>query len=368
VQLMSARFRGSQTLQDCADGIRSAYLRFGSQGDAVLLLQEALIDLGYDIPDGPTGNFLSQTSAAVVKFKTDETLVPNDPVAGQGTVTRLDGKWALPFADRDEWLSWQTRPIPEWNFTRNSELSRLRGGGVFSFSVESAWFPQPYRDALLTGIIGLLNPNGSPSGPQTPSATWGASPLDLYHCHLVVDVSSSSTTFSWSSLRTRADALGRRIQALERQAEQSGPEGSPSWARAYRQLLLAPGSGGSRGVLEEATAIFNDIHANSVNEQQPLRFVWHTFESGLWRPVDVGSDDPRRSWWNMIAPTPGQITVTPFATSQFGANVFHLFEPNFVIDQNGVITAMVETISEVCAIVGLDKRRVDAALAGTTFP
>ena len=87
----------------------------------------------------------------MIKFKTENELVPNDPVAGIGTITTLDNFWALPFADRDEFLSWQTRPIPEFNFTRNDEQQRRLTGALFSFSPLSAWVPAAFQDAILTG-------------------------------------------------------------------------------------------------------------------------------------------------------------------------------------------------------------------------
>src|SRR5262245_24932521 len=122
--LQSARFRGDPVLERIRAGDSSAFLRFGAQGTHVREIQNALIDLGYEIPDGATGFFGEQPSGGVVQFKTDQNLVPNDPVVGVGTITALDDLWAMPFADRDEFLQGQVRPIPEFNFTRRNELDR----------------------------------------------------------------------------------------------------------------------------------------------------------------------------------------------------------------------------------------------------
>ncbi len=65
-------------------------MRWGETGLAVQLVQQALIDLGFDIPSGATGNFLSQTSAAVVAFKRSHSLSPDDAVVGPGTMRALD--------------------------------------------------------------------------------------------------------------------------------------------------------------------------------------------------------------------------------------------------------------------------------------
>jgi len=346
-------------LQACADADTSQYLQFGSQGDAVRLLQEALIDLGYSIPDGPTGGFFQQTSDAVVQFKTDQQLTPNDPVAGTGTVTALDALWSMPFADRDEFLSWQTRPIPEFNFTRANRLQALQSGTAFSFGPDS-WLQAGYQDAFLTGLTGLLDPQGSPNGALTPSATWGASPLDLYHCHLVFDRSLALDP-GWSSLRNRGISLNARLDKLKAQALQSGQPGTPEWTAAYRQMLFAPAADGGPSIRDSAVALYDDALAMSVSTQQGLWFLWHTFEGSVWRPVEVGDNDARRSWWNEISPAAGPVTATPFTPSTFGQNVVDILEPNFLVDQNGVITVVNETQFELCAVTGLDKRRIDSA-------
>ncbi|MGE2712469.1 peptidoglycan-binding domain-containing protein [Mycolicibacterium litorale] len=63
---------------------------FGENGVPVKRVQHALLELGFSIPDGDTGFFGNQTAAAVVDYKTQRGLVPNDPVVGAGTSKRLD--------------------------------------------------------------------------------------------------------------------------------------------------------------------------------------------------------------------------------------------------------------------------------------
>jgi len=351
-------------LEQIAAGDQSAYLRFGSKGDQVQAVQYALIGLGYDIPDSTTGNFLSQTSAAVVKYKTAQGLQRNDPVVGKGTIGALDTAWAHPFADRDEWLSWQTRLIPDWNYTRQNELDRLNAGASFSFNPISSFLPAAFQQAIVTGLAGLLDPGGSPIAALTPSATWGAGALDLFHCHVVIDLQQALTTPSWSQLRNMADAVSNQIVPMRNQADQAGPEGTPPWTAAYRNLLLASAPPGGKSFNDQTADVLNGLLANSNAEQQPLRIVWHTFEFPVWRPVEVGSNDPRRSWWNDVTPVAGPVTQTPFLPQDFGANVFHMIELGFLVDQNRLITVMATTVDEAAAVVGLDKAQIDAAAAG----
>lgn len=365
--LTSARFRGDPRLEQILLGDPSTFLRFGAQGDHVRAVQHALIDLGYDIPDGATGLFAHQTSAAVTEFKTDMNLVPNDPVVGVGTITALDRAWALPFADRDEWLSWQTRPISAFNFTRRHELERRQSARQFTLNPLSAWLPDPFKVAMLRGITELLDPNGSPVAAFTPSATWGVSPLDLYHCHVVLEISALGTG-SWSPLRAKAEAIFQRMLTMMRAADQHGPEGTPPWTAAYRQLILAPSQPGAPGFIDQFAELMNGLLVNSAAEGQSIKLVWHTFEHPLWRPVEVGSADPRRSWWNDVTPAPSAVTQTPFPVQAFGDNVMQLVGLAFLIDQNAVVTVLGETHTEAAALVHLDKARIDAAVEGLPFP
>ncbi len=86
--LQSPRFQGIQVLDDCLNGRHR--MMSPETGIGVERVQQALIDLGYGIPSGATGNFLGETSAAVVEFKREHQLVPGDPVVGPGTMGALD--------------------------------------------------------------------------------------------------------------------------------------------------------------------------------------------------------------------------------------------------------------------------------------
>lgn len=359
--LESARFRGDPILERVRAGDQSTYLRFGSRGEHVKAVQFGLIDLGYAIPDGATGLFAGQTSAAVVQFKTDMQLVPKDPVVGIGTITALDGMWSVPFADRDEWLSGQVRPIPEFNFTRAHEFDRRNLGRQFTFHPLSAWVPDGFKSALLTGITELLDPHGSPAGRFTPSATWGVGPLDLYHCHIVVDIAHVASP-GWSPHRLAAEAIHQRMLAMMGQADQAGPEGTPAWTAAYRAQLLAPGQPGQPSYIQRWTSLLEGLLATAHADQQTLRLLWHTFERSIWRPVEMGSDDPRRAWWNDVAPVSSGVTRTPFPVSAFGANVMHLAELAVLIDQDLVVTVLGATLTETAALVHLDKARIEAVI------
>jgi hypothetical protein len=47
--LTSPTLVGEELLEDCLDGVKAAYLRFGSKGAAVVKVQQALKGLGFAI-------------------------------------------------------------------------------------------------------------------------------------------------------------------------------------------------------------------------------------------------------------------------------------------------------------------------------
>jgi peptidoglycan hydrolase-like protein with peptidoglycan-binding domain len=364
--LESARFRGDPVLERIANGDTSAFLRFSSTGPAVEKLQQALIDLDdprFAIPDGATGNFRQQTSAAVIAYKTARGLTPNDPVAGRGTVMTLDGEWSMPFADHDEWFSWRARPIREFNFTRLDEHARRLAGRSFTLSPVSSWLPAEIRDTMFSGLAAMLDPGGSPLGRFAPPATWGVGPLDLYHCHIVVQQQFFKRE-TWDEAVVKSDRAGARVEELKARAEAAGERETPAWTAAYAVLLL--NSGWTELVADALRTVLRIATESGV----PVKLVWHTFEHDLWRPVDVATDNPRRAWWQDLAPLPGPLEQWPFAVGHGAmvSRVFGFIGLGLVVDKQGMVTVMGGSDIEADAVVGLPMARVKAARQGLPFP
>ncbi|MBX3331910.1 MAG: hypothetical protein KF722_16005 [Nitrospira sp.] len=62
-----------------------------SNGAPIVAVQQALIDIGYPLPAfGADGAFGSELGSAVVKFKKDWQIMPDDPVIGPRTILALD--------------------------------------------------------------------------------------------------------------------------------------------------------------------------------------------------------------------------------------------------------------------------------------
>jgi len=361
--LQSARFIGDPVLEACLAGRHR--MMSPESGPAVLKVQQALLDLGYDLgPKRDDGRFGTFTGRAVTLFKTRRNISPNDPVVGPKTMAALDGEYALPFADRDEWLTWRTRPLREWNYTREDELLHRYLGLPLHFANVSLWLPAPFRQAVLIGLTELLDPKGSPDGPRTPSATWGASPLDLYHCHVVVELPRFERVGDLSDALTAARKYGARLSRLRKQAGEDWD--TARWTSRYRELLLAPGTRDTPSVRDEAAAVLNTILATSVKHLVPLFLVWHTFEFRKWRPANMDSKDPRRHWWNLVSPVAGGVTHSPF--TEFKDVLQQFLELAFLVNSGGEITLMAETMQEAAAVAGVPVERINSAILSDPLP
>jgi hypothetical protein len=89
--LQSERFGGDDRLENIFDGKQEQFLRSGSTGDAVLKVQQTLIELGFPLPKfGADGKFGDETGSAVAKFKAQNGIAPSDPVVGSKTIAALD--------------------------------------------------------------------------------------------------------------------------------------------------------------------------------------------------------------------------------------------------------------------------------------
>lgn len=114
--LTSPRFKDDPQLQKAS--VNSPPLRSGDTGQGVRLLQQALIDLGFDMPistqryGSPDGIYGAETSATVKKFQQQQNLLA-DGVAGRNTLARLD-----------ELLPGPAKPLPP-----------LPGPGKFDFRI-----------------------------------------------------------------------------------------------------------------------------------------------------------------------------------------------------------------------------------------
>lgn len=90
--LSAARFAGDPVLEACFDNER--LLKAGASGDAVVTLQQALVDAGFPLPKfGVDGKFGSETEAAVRAFQKSSGIAI-DGLVGPQTMGSLDARFA----------------------------------------------------------------------------------------------------------------------------------------------------------------------------------------------------------------------------------------------------------------------------------
>src|SRR5689334_16523822 len=107
--LIAPRFARNTRLEECLTNLRP--MREPEEGEAVSLVQQALVDLRFELPvSGVDGRFGQETADRVIQFKIAHGIEPHDPVVGPKTMSKLDELCAdQPRPDR---------PIPALNFTR----------------------------------------------------------------------------------------------------------------------------------------------------------------------------------------------------------------------------------------------------------
>lgn len=88
--LQSDLLKGNPRLENCLDAITADYVRYGNQGLPVRLIQKALMDLGFPLPNfGADGIFMNETLQAIHKFQASQALSV-DGIVGTHTIDRLD--------------------------------------------------------------------------------------------------------------------------------------------------------------------------------------------------------------------------------------------------------------------------------------
>lgn len=133
-----ARFAGDSTLDSVMDG--RSVLRQGAQGEHVRKVQQALIDLGFDIPtNGASGTYDRETALAVERFQR-ETGLTVDGAVGQETLGTLAA----------------TAPPPGQQLERSAEYDRLYEDGRVDIAIaigadEHGTVPENTRQ-LLSGL------------------------------------------------------------------------------------------------------------------------------------------------------------------------------------------------------------------------
>ena len=116
-----------------------------SSAGSVLLIQQALIDLGYQLPkSGPDGKYGEETTKAVAQFKADREIIPSDGVVGRLTMAALDEEFEN-----------EPQPLPPLNLA----VGELFGEDyILAVKDAEAAFPGDMPEHMLTRIRQMYYP------------------------------------------------------------------------------------------------------------------------------------------------------------------------------------------------------------------
>ena len=120
--LTSPRFAGNLRLQQASENL--PVMRQGETSDAVILLQDALIDLGFPMPNStkngeslPDGIFGQETKKTVTDFQGQQGLI-RDGVPGRNTLHTLDRLFQH---EREYYLFPLARYMDGWSTSTSSD-------------------------------------------------------------------------------------------------------------------------------------------------------------------------------------------------------------------------------------------------------
>jgi hypothetical protein len=269
--------------------------------------------------------------------------------------TECADKPPAPFSDRHEWLSWRDRGavpmVGAFDFTRRDDFTRRSAGRNFTFDAHTLrWLPQPLQDAFTQSFNALLDPSGSPSGRGTPPATWGVSPFDLHHCHLVLRTPPGTTGANAPGGESLSNKLAelRKTITEERQHIAGAKVGDANWSAEYRRRILAP----ETGVLKDAADLAKRALAAGT-ASQPILLIWHSFEFARWRPMTMITSSPPRFWETAVTPNPGFPVPSPPTEAFERTYARNIISLGFVVTKSGVITVMPGSGLEAFCLAGL---------------
>jgi hypothetical protein len=238
---------------------------------------------------------------------------------------------------------------PQWNFTRGDFKTLTDMAGLsLRFDPSTIWLPKALKDRLLILFNTLLKPT------HDPSATWGVSSLDWFHCHLGVWSGVANKRLSAASKAWITAAVAVRTD-LDRERQPFiifhgiPAENVALYSAAYAAFVLLPDVA---------------ILLNSYASLPEAVIVHHTFELPDWRPR-MSSGDPRRNW---MVDANGAIRTAPYAgykelRDSHDRDEFDCegtIQINFLIDKAGVIHPVLGDILNLSVVTGLSSDALNA--------
>jgi len=217
----------------------------------------------------------------------------------------------------------------DWDFTTEDYARLTASGSQLSFSEDSHWIPEEFRENIAATLRTVLDPKANKRN------TWGVTPRDFFHGHIVCrkpNFLSKQKGFLSSAIIHRQMNEEIREVMLE--------YADDDWNWDVSMLLSSQPK-----AIEALPALKRSITSrweNYLRQYLPSckspAVVYHTFEFA--HPSDITSDDPRRHL-ETIKTGVGQFKTREIATQHYWNTLTPLydefFEFQFLIDEKGVI-------------------------------
>jgi len=217
----------------------------------------------------------------------------------------------------------------DWDFTTEDYSKLIADGGQLNFSNDSRWIPLQFRQNILATLNSVLHPSAKKRN------TWGVTPRDLFHGHIVC---RRPNTLNPENGFVHSGIIHREMNEKIRDAVL--PFANDDWNWDVSMLLTQdPG----------AVAVFPELRKRITREwtrylQKQLHdcdqaaVVYHTFEFA--RPSHITSDDPRRHLETSRDPG-GEFVTREISTPNYWNSLHSIydefFEFQFLINEKGVI-------------------------------
>ena len=324
--LQSNRFAGDRTLQACAAG--AARLAAGSSGDAVRKIQQALIDVGFALPQsGVDGRFGAETTSAVKKLQGAQRLSSVDGIVGPATLLALDALLllALPKAARiaPAGTHWGVDSAAPANFAIHNRSGALTT--LFDLVTEELGMPE-FWGRYLFKSDGLGVTAVSKAEAQFIRDRSGGK------CRILLIANIAEARFSQGRLIGQSDALG----AIGRCGALGVPVGafvfadiepqfrcSAGWFQGWWERMLLAGRGRGGLYVEPGQLTFSQPH------RAALKATLDIFSAALDPDPQIFTPDPPAFARLLWSQRPLRFFKSPIDPNNFIPDAYAPREPTY---------------------------------------
>jgi len=225
----------------------------------------------------------------------------------------------------------------DWNFTPADYAALVASGQTLTFSSDSAWFPAPLKENLLSTLSYLLGSKEKKQG------TEGVNVQDFYHGHVVLKQPDEDPLPK--DLQGRLNAFFAKEKELK--------------VKVFGEEIISvteENVGKYAEVVQGTIPLAKDLLTEAV-KQKDAAVLYHTFEFVSPSDVKGGSfkpGDPRRNYLTPLdtnKPAPYS-PPDPEDASSYSKDYSQIFQFAFLIDNKGEIHVVPGSVRELGTLTG----------------